>query len=147
MRFRGAVVSIVRLLSIVPLLAIAEIGSAASEEQASQGQAAAKASRVVVLNGDRVTLANKASIEVSADASLWRRRWCNGPNQGSPIVMVDSQELVSVLDFLEALIGSVAIERRVRSGALSADGIPAAMRDVQSKIIQRSPLAIAVDKQ
>ena len=75
MRFRGAVVSIVRLLSIVPLLAITEIGSAASEEQASQGQAAAKASGVVVLNGDRVTLADivdiaegKASIEVSAEA-------------------------------------------------------------------------------
>ena len=74
MRFRGAVVSIVLFLSIVPLLAITEIGSAASEEQASQGQAAAKASGVVVLNGDRVTLADivdiaegKASIEVSAE--------------------------------------------------------------------------------
>ena len=81
MRFRGAVVSIVLFLSIVPLLAITEIGSAASEEQASQGQAAAKASGVVVLNGDRVTLANivdiaegKASIEVSAEGMERIRR-------------------------------------------------------------------------
>jgi len=55
--------------------------------------------------------------------------------------------LVEKISALEALIGSVAIERRVRSGALRADDIPAAIRDVQSKIIQRSPLAIAVDKQ
>jgi hypothetical protein len=55
--------------------------------------------------------------------------------------------LVEKISTLEALIGSVAIERRVRSGALRADDIPVAIRDVQSKIIQRSPLAIAVDKQ
>jgi len=55
--------------------------------------------------------------------------------------------LVEKMSGLEALIGSVAIERRVRSGALSADGIPAALREVQSNMIQRSPLAIPIDKQ
>jgi histidine ammonia-lyase len=55
--------------------------------------------------------------------------------------------LVEKMSGLEALIGSVAIERRVRSGALSVDDIPAALREVQSNMIQRSPLAIPIDKQ
>jgi histidine ammonia-lyase len=55
--------------------------------------------------------------------------------------------LVEKISALEALIGSVAIERRIRSGALSVADIPGAIRDVQSRIIQHSPLAIAVDQQ
>ena len=47
---------------------------------------------------------------------------------------------------LEALIGSVAIERRVRSGALAIGDVPAALRDVQRDVIQRSPLALPVDR-
>jgi histidine ammonia-lyase len=55
--------------------------------------------------------------------------------------------LVEKVSTLEALIGSVAIERRVRSGALTKGDIPAPLREVQSNVIQRSPLAIAVDTQ
>jgi hypothetical protein len=55
--------------------------------------------------------------------------------------------LVEKVSALEALIGSVAIERRVRSGALVAGDIPVALRDVQRDIIQRSPLAIPADQQ
>jgi histidine ammonia-lyase len=56
-------------------------------------------------------------------------------------------ELVQKVSTLEALIGSVAIERRVRSGELTIDDIPPALRQVQSGIIQRSPLAIPIDQQ
>ena len=56
-------------------------------------------------------------------------------------------ELVQKVSTLEALIGSVAIERRVRSGELTIDDIPPALRQVQSDIIQRSPLAIPIDQQ
>jgi hypothetical protein len=55
--------------------------------------------------------------------------------------------LVEKVSTLEALIGSVAIERRVRSGALTMDDIPAPLREVQSNVIQRSPLAIPVEAQ
>jgi histidine ammonia-lyase len=54
--------------------------------------------------------------------------------------------LVEKLSTLEALIGSVAIERRVRSGALTIGDVPAALRDVQRDVIQRSPLALPVDR-
>jgi len=54
--------------------------------------------------------------------------------------------LVEKLSTLEALIGSVAIERRVRSGALAIGDVPAALRDVQRDVIQRSPLALPVDR-
>jgi hypothetical protein len=40
-----------------------------------------------------------------------------------------------------------AIERRLRSGALTIDDIPAPLREVQSNVIRRSPLAIPVDEQ
>jgi histidine ammonia-lyase len=53
--------------------------------------------------------------------------------------------LVDKVSTLEALIGSVAIERRVRSGALTAADIPAPMRAIQSGIIERSPLPMPVD--
>jgi histidine ammonia-lyase len=56
-------------------------------------------------------------------------------------------ELVEKISTLEALIGSVAIERRVRSGALTVDDVPAALREVQLNLIKRSPLAIPVDEQ
>ena len=74
MPFRCAVVPIVRLLSIVLLLAIVGTGSAASDEQTSPAQSPPKASRVVVLNGDRLTIADvvdiadgRAAIAVSAE--------------------------------------------------------------------------------
>ena len=56
-------------------------------------------------------------------------------------------ELVQKVSTLEALIGSVAIERRVRLGELTIDDISPALRQVQSDIIQRSPLAIPIDQQ
>jgi histidine ammonia-lyase len=55
--------------------------------------------------------------------------------------------LVEKISTLEALIGSVAIERRVESGTLTADDVPAALRDTQLNVIKRSPLAIPVDQQ
>ena len=54
--------------------------------------------------------------------------------------------LVEKLSTLEALIGSVAIERRVRSGTLTVDDVPAALREVQGNVVQRSPLALPVDR-
>ena len=54
--------------------------------------------------------------------------------------------LVEKLSTLEALIGSVAIERRMRSGALAVGDLSAALRDVQREVIQRSPLALPVDQ-
>jgi len=54
---------------------------------------------------------------------------------------------VEKISALEALIGSVAIERRVRSGALKADDVPTALREVQTNLIHRSPLVIPIDKQ
>ena len=74
MRFRRSLICIIRLLSILLLLAITKTGSAASDEQAGQGQLAAKANRVVVLNGDRMTITDivdiaedRASMAVSAE--------------------------------------------------------------------------------
>jgi histidine ammonia-lyase len=55
--------------------------------------------------------------------------------------------LVEKVSTLEALIGSVAIERRVRSRALTVDDIPAPLREMQRNVIQRSPLVIPVDEQ
>ncbi|WP_246737663.1 aromatic amino acid lyase [Nordella sp. HKS 07] len=55
--------------------------------------------------------------------------------------------LVGKVSALEALIGSVAIERRLRSGALMVDDVPAPLRDTQSNVIQHSTLAIPVDAQ
>jgi hypothetical protein len=54
---------------------------------------------------------------------------------------------VEKISALEALIGSVAIERRVRSGALKTDDVPTALREVQTNVIHRSPLVIPIDKQ
>jgi hypothetical protein len=47
---------------------------------------------------------------------------------------------------LEAMVGSVAIERRLQSGALAADAVPPALRDLQRELIALSPLALAVDQ-
>jgi histidine ammonia-lyase len=55
--------------------------------------------------------------------------------------------LVEKVSALEALIGSVAIERRVESGAMTAEHIPAPIRAVQSASSMRSPLRIPIDKQ
>ena len=48
---------------------------------------------------------------------------------------------------LEALIGSVAIERRVESGQLTKNNIPPALRALQAGVVKRSPLAIPTDQQ
>lgn len=48
---------------------------------------------------------------------------------------------------LESLIGSVALQRRVDSGALKADDVPPRLRDLQAGIIKRSPFAIPIDQQ
>lgn len=55
--------------------------------------------------------------------------------------------LVEKVSALEALIGSVAIELRIRSGALTANEIPSALREVQSDMIKHSPLVLPIDKQ
>jgi hypothetical protein len=47
---------------------------------------------------------------------------------------------------LEALIGSFALEQRVRSGELCRDEIPPRLRDLHDGIVARSPMAIAVDE-
>jgi histidine ammonia-lyase len=65
----------------------------------------------------------------------------------SVLMARDLVDLVDRVSTLEALIASVAIERRVRSGAVSLNDIPATLRDVQKNVIQRSPLAIPVDEQ
>ncbi len=48
---------------------------------------------------------------------------------------------------IEALIGSFALERRLRSGELTEKDIPAALRIVQREIIKRSPIQISVGEQ
>jgi len=55
--------------------------------------------------------------------------------------------LVERMSALEALVGSVAVERRLRSGALAPADVPPALRAVQNGLVARSPLAIAVDAQ
>lgn len=65
----------------------------------------------------------------------------------SVLMARDLVALVEKVSALEALIGSVAIERRLRSGALTLDDLPAPLREVQAGMIQRSPLAIPVDTQ
>ena len=47
---------------------------------------------------------------------------------------------------LEALIGSVAIERRVEWAQLSKNNIPPALRDLQAGVVKGSPLAIPTDQ-
>ena len=59
-------------------------------------------------------------------------------------VFVDRTEQVTTL---EALIGAVALQRRVTSGDLTKNDIPPALRALQAGIIKRSPLAIPIDKQ
>lgn len=59
-------------------------------------------------------------------------------------ILVDRTEQVTTL---EALIGAVALQRRVTSGDLTKNDIPPALRALQAGIIKRSPLAIPIDKQ
>lgn len=95
MLFEAAVTPIVRLLSVVLLLVIAGASSAAFGEQATPVPSPATASRVVVLSGDRLTIADiveiaegRAAIAVSADG-MERIRLARGVvdryiNQGLP---------------------------------------------------------------
>jgi histidine ammonia-lyase len=46
---------------------------------------------------------------------------------------------------MEALVGSVALMRRVESGELKNDDVPESLRDVYQQIVQRSPLKIDAD--
>ncbi len=67
-----------------------------------------------------------------------------------PNSVLMARDLVALVDritALEALIASVAIERRLRSGALLPGDIPAALREVQKGVIDRSPLVLPIDQQ
>jgi histidine ammonia-lyase len=84
MLFQRSVPLIMRFLSLVLLLALAETGSAPTHKQARPVQPPAKASRVVVLSGDRLTIAElmdiaegRATIAVSA-AGMKRIRLARG---------------------------------------------------------------------
>ncbi|HEV8155904.1 MAG TPA: aromatic amino acid lyase [Gaiellales bacterium] len=59
-------------------------------------------------------------------------------------VVVDRTEQVTTL---EALIGAVAVQRRIASGELTKNDVPPALRALQAGIVKRSPLAIPIDKQ
>ena len=54
--------------------------------------------------------------------------------------------LVERMTALEALVGAVAVERRLRSGEMADDDVPAALRVVRQGLVARSPLSIAVDQ-
>lgn len=69
------------------------------------------------------------------------------PFPNSVLLARDLVDLVDRVSALEALIASVAIERRLRSGALNFDDVPAPLSDVQTSLIQLSPLAIPADEQ
>ena len=99
------------------------------------------------------SLERAALLKTAPVTSLTESYMAEGDEDYSPafpnsvLMARDLVGLVEKVSTLEALIGSVAIERRVRSGALTADDIPAALREVQSNVIRRSPLAIPVDRQ
>lgn len=99
------------------------------------------------------SLSRAALIQTTPVLSLTESYMAAGDEDYSPAFpnsVLMAQKLVGLVDkvsALEALIGSVAIERRVRSGAMTATDIPAALRKVQSNMIQRSPLVVPVDKQ
>jgi histidine ammonia-lyase len=57
--------------------------------------------------------------------------------------LVDRAEKVMTL---EALIGAVAVERRVSAGELQQADLPANLRGLQAGIVERSPLEIPVDE-
>jgi histidine ammonia-lyase len=63
----------------------------------------------------------------------------------SVLMARDLVGLVEKVTALEALLGSVALERRLRSGAMTPDDVPAALREVRAGLIERSPLTISVD--
>lgn len=48
---------------------------------------------------------------------------------------------------IEALIGSFALERRIRNGELTRDDVPVNLREVHDEIIRYSPMNIPVDEQ
>ena len=99
------------------------------------------------------SLERAALIEAAPNLGLTESYMAEGDEDYSPafpnsvLMAWELVELVQKVSTLEALIGSVAIERRVRSGELTIDDIPPALRQVQSDIIQRSPLAIPIDQQ
>jgi histidine ammonia-lyase len=99
------------------------------------------------------SLERAALIETTPVLPLTESYMAEGDEDYSPAFpnsVLMAQKLVGLVEkmsTLEALIGSVAIERRIRSGALTVDDIPAALREAQSNIIQRSPLVIPVDHQ
>jgi len=99
------------------------------------------------------SLARAALLETTPVLLLTESYMAEGDEDYSPAFpnsVLMARELVGLVEkvsTLEALIGSVAIERRVKSGALAVADIPAPLREVQSNVIQRSPLAIPVDKQ
>lgn len=99
------------------------------------------------------SLARAALLETSPVTLLTESYMAEGDEDYSPAFpnsVLMTRELVGLVEkvsTLEALIGSVAIERRLRSGALKVDGISAPLREVQRNVIQRSPLAIPVDEQ
>lgn len=99
------------------------------------------------------SLARAALMETAPVLALTESYMAEGDEDYSPAFpnsVLMGQKLVGLVErmsTIEALIGSVAIERRVRSGPLTVGDIPAALRKVQSNIIQRSPLAVPVDKQ
>jgi histidine ammonia-lyase len=63
----------------------------------------------------------------------------------SVLMARDLVALAGRISSLQALIGSVAVERRLRSGALADGDLPPALRAVQKEIVRLSPLAIPVD--
>jgi histidine ammonia-lyase len=99
------------------------------------------------------SLARAALLETAPVLLLTESYMAEGDEDYSPAFpnsVLMARELVGLVEkvsTLEALIGSVAIERRVKSGALAVADIPAPLREVQSNVIQRSPLTIPVDKQ
>ena len=99
------------------------------------------------------SLERAALIEAAPNLGLTESYMAEGDEDYSPafpnsvLMAWELVELVQKVSTLEALIGSVAIERRVRSGELTIDDIPPALRQIQSDIIQRSPLAIPIDQQ
>lgn len=99
------------------------------------------------------SLARAALLETTPVLLLTESYMAEGDEDYSPafphsvLMARDLVGLVEKVSTLEALIGSVAIERRVRSGALTINDIPSPLRDVQRNMIQRSPLAIPVDEQ
>lgn len=99
------------------------------------------------------SLARAALLETAPVTLLTESYMAEGDEDYSPAFpnsVLMARELVGLVEkvsTLEALIGSVAIERRLRSGALAAADIPAPLREVQRGVIQRSPLAIPVDQQ